>query len=248
MRVRHGRGRSGTSAAGALRALALAVVTVCGASPAWATVGGRAREAKPIPAGEVTVVLPERLFNALLESLFTLPQPPTFPLPRVGQGGDADDNKGGTCPSVITLAREQAGAHTGVQFRAGQITAPIAFKGAYSAPLLGCLKFQGWADTNLNLSFDEARQALVARVVVREVHLSKVPALLNNGITGLVQDALDARINPVEILRAEQVSLRLPLTKLATGGALRLRAREVRHEVAQSELRVRIVYEFVRED
>ena len=206
-----------------------------------------ARETKAIPAGEVTVVLPERLFNALFDSLFALPQPPTVPLPRIGQGGGASD-KGGGCASEITLAREQSGTRTGVRFVAGQINAPLAFKGSYSASLLGCLRFQGWADTNFNLTFDQARQVLVARVVVGEVHLSKVPALMNSGITGLVQDALDARVNPIEILRADQLSLRLPLTKMSNSGALRLRAKEVRHEVAPGELRVRIVYEFVRED
>src|SRR5256714_12353638 len=200
-----------------------------------------ARDEKAIPAGEVTVVLPDRLFNALIESLFTLPQPPTFTLSQTG------DNKGG-CASEITLEREQLGTRTVVEFRAGQIIAPIAFKGAYNAPLIGCLKFQGWADTTLNLAFDQAQQALVARVIVREVHLSKVPSMMNNGITGLVQDALDARINPIQILRAEQLSLQLPLTKLATGGSLRLRAREVRQEIAPHELRVRIIYEFVRAD
>lgn len=229
--------------------VALIFIAALARPDAQATPPPKARPPVPaqtIPAGEVVVVLPERLFNALVESLFTLPQPPSFPLARGGEPND--DNKGGACASVITLLRAQAGARTGVQFRAGQISAPVAFKGAYNAPLLGCLKFQGWADTNLNLSFDQTKQALVARVQVREVHLSKVPSMLNNGITGLVQDALDARINPVEILRAEQVSLRLPLTKLATGGALRLRAKEVRHELVQSELRVHIVYEFVRED
>lgn len=208
----------------------------------------RPRETKAIPAGEVVVVLPERLFNALIEALFTLPQPPTFPLSRGGQSDETTDSKHGACASEITLAREQSGTRTGVAFRGGQIVAPVAFKGAYSAPVIGCLKFQGWADTTLELSFDQTKQTLVARAIVREVHLSKVPALLNNGLTGLVQDALDARINPIEILRAGQLSLRLPLTKLATGGALRLHAKEVRHEVAQSELRVHIVYEFVRED
>ena len=207
-----------------------------------------AREAKPIPAGEVTVVLPERLFNALFDSLFVLPQPPTFPLPRMGQSGSSDDDRRGACASEITLAREQSGAHTGVRLADGQISAPLAFRGSYNAALLGCLRFQGWADTNFNLTFDQAKQALVARVVVREVHLSKVPSLMNNGIAGLVQDALDARVNPIEILRADQLSLRLPLTKMSNSGALRLRAKEVRHEVAQGELRVHIVYEFVREE
>ena len=208
-----------------------------------------APEAKTTQAGEVVVVLPERLFNALVEALFTLPQPPTFTLPRIGPSNEPNDNNNrNACASEITLVRAEAGGRTGVEFRGGLIAAPVAFRGTYSAPLIGCLKFQGWADTTLNLSFDETKQALVARVAVREVHLTKVPAMLNNGITGLVQDALDARINPIEILRAEQLSMRLPLTKMSNSGALRLRARTVRHEVAQGELRVRIVYEFVRED
>ncbi len=228
-------------------ALIFIAVTLPAAHAAPPTKSTSPREPKAIPAGEVVVVLPERLFNALLDALFTLPQQPTFPLSR-GQSSEPTDNKRGACASEITLAREQAGTRTGVFLRAGQIVAPVAFKGAYSAPVIGCLQFQGWADTTLSLSFDQTKQTLVARAIVREVHLSKVPALFNNGITGLVQDALDARINPIEILRAEQLSLRLPLTKLATGGALRLHAKEVRHEIAQGELRVRIVYEFVRED
>lgn len=71
--------------------------------------------------------------------------------------------------------------------------------------------------------------------------------MLNSGVTGLIQDALDARINPIEILRADQVSARLPI-KGAGSEALRLRAREVRHEVVQNELRLHIVYEFIRDE
>ncbi len=229
-------------------ALVFVAATLPTAQATLPTKATQPRAAKPIPAGEVVVVLPERLFNALLEALFTLPQPPTFPLARGGQNNEATDNKRGACASEITLVREQSGTRTGVAFRAGQIVAPVAFKGTYSAPVVGCLQFQGWADTTLALSFDQTKQTLVARAVVREVHLSKVPALFNNGITGLVQDALDARINPIDILRAEQLSLRLPLTKLATGGTLRLHAKEVRHEITQGELRVHVVYEFVREE
>lgn len=202
----------------------------------------RAREARAVQAGEVVVVLNEQIFNALLEALFTLPQPPSFPLTR---GGDAS---GGDCPSQIVLAREIGGTRTAVRFRDGRVNAPVAFRGSYTAPVVGCLRFEGWADASLDLSFDAAKQALVARVAVREVHLSKVPALLASGVTSLVQDALDQRVNPVEILRAEQLSAQLPLRKVSSGGSLRLRAREVRHEVLQSELRLRIAYEFVRED
>jgi hypothetical protein len=201
----------------------------------------RAREAKTIPAGEVVVTIGERTFNALLEALFALPQPPTFPL---GKGSAT----GGDCPGAITLLREVSGARTAVHFAGGRITAPVAFRGSYSAPLMGCLKFQGWADTALNLAFDPQKQALTARVEVREVHLDNVPSLFGNGVTGLVQDALDARVNPVEILRAEQVSAELPLRKLSSGGSLRLRASDVRHEIVGTELRLHVVYEFVRGD
>jgi hypothetical protein len=208
--------------------------------------GGRPREARAaaVPAGEVVVVLNERLFNALLESVFALPQPPSFPL-RQGEG--SAEKRPGECASEIQLAREVAGARTAVYLRDGRFEAPVAFRGSYGAPLVGCLKFEGWADTQLNIAFDPQRQALAARVEVRRVTLRNVPALLSDGVTALVQNALDERVNPVEILRAEQVSAQLPLRRLQTGGSLRLRAREVRHEIAPGELRLRIVYEFVRE-
>ncbi|MGI9105918.1 MAG: hypothetical protein ACR2G4_06690 [Pyrinomonadaceae bacterium] len=200
----------------------------------------RPREAKAIPAGEVVVALDEQLFNALLEAMFTLPNPPAFPLAK---GGGRNN-----CASEIVLAREMSGTRTAVRFQPGRILAPVAFSGAYSAPLVGCLRFEGWAETNLNLSFDQAKQALTARVEVKAVHLKKIPTLFGDGITGLVQDALDARVNPVEILRADQLSARLSMTKVSSGAALRLRAREVRHEILPGQLRLRIVYEFVREE
>ena len=90
--------------------------------------------------------------------------------------------------------------------------------------------------------FDRARQAFNARVAVREVSLKNVPSVMNGWITALVQEAIDSRVNPVEILRAEQLGGRLPVTR---DNSLRLRAREVRHEVAGKELRLRIAYEIV---
>ena len=219
---------------------------VSGASSGMArAVQERPREARPIPAGEVIVILNEGLFNALLEAMFTLPNPPTFPL-----AGRNNSSAGGgkNCASEIALAREMNGTRTAVRFQAGRILAPVAFSGSYSAPFVGCLRFEGWADAHLNLSFDAAKQALTARVEVKAVHLKKVPALLGDGLTGLVQDALDARFNPVEILRAEQLSARLPMAKTGSGATLRLRDREVRHEVLPNELRLRILYEFVREE
>jgi hypothetical protein len=227
---------------GLLLAAACAAASLCPA----AAQGGGARDARgaAVPAGEAVVVLNEQLFNALIESLFALPQPPTFAL---RQGESSAEKRPGECASEITLAREVAGTRTAVHLRDGRFTAPVAFRGSYGAPLVGCLSFEGWADTQLNLAFDEQRQALAARVEVKRVTLRGVPALVSDGVTSLVQKALDERVNPVEILRAEQVSAQLPLKRFQTGGSLRLRAREVRHEILPGELRLRIVYEFVRE-
>ncbi|HLL75522.1 MAG TPA: hypothetical protein VK421_09690 [Pyrinomonadaceae bacterium] len=234
-------------AARKLARLLLAVTFVAASSFPTAAQGERPRESRPaaVPAGEVVVVLNEQLFNALVESVFMLPQPPTFPL-REGEG--SAEKRPGECASEIQLAREVAGTRTAVHFRDGRFSAPVAFRGSYGAPLVGCLSFEGWADTQLNLTFDQQRQALTARAEVRRVSLRNVPALLSDGVTTLVQSALDQRVNPIEILRAEQVSALLPLKRFQTGGSLRLRAREVRHEILPGELRLRIVYEFVREN
>ncbi|HEV2704560.1 MAG TPA: hypothetical protein VGV59_01470 [Pyrinomonadaceae bacterium] len=186
-------------------------------------------------AGDVVVVLNEGFLNALLEAVLEQPNPPKFPLSKSGGGG--------SCPSEIMLSREEQGKRTAVVFQEGRVTAPVAFRGSYSAPLLGCFRFEGWADTVFNLAFDPARQAFTARVEVRNISLNKIPALLGGSITQLVQDAIDERVNPVEVLRAEQLAAQLPVTRESV---LRLRAREIQHQVAGKELRLRIVYEIVR--
>ena len=234
-------------AAPARRRLRRALLAAClcwGAAFAAEAAAQERREARgeaagrAIPAGEVLVVLNEQTFNAILEGMLTLAEPPTFPLKR---GGEASAR----CASEVTLARESQGVRTAVRFNPeGRIWLPIAFRGTYEAALLGCLKFEGWADAGLDLEFDRGRQALLGRVRVRDVRLKDIPSLLTNGVTLLVQDAIDRRFNPLEILRAEQLGARLPVR---AGAPLRLRAREVRHEVAPKELRLRIVYEVVRE-
>ena len=216
-------------------ALAAACVCVEQAGARAFARGGPAVGQRVRPAGDVVVVLNEDFFNVLLEAIMEQPGGAKFPL-----------SKGGSpkCASEIALMRESGGRRTAARFDAGRVGATVAFRGSYEAPLVGCLNFEGAADTLFHLAFDAERQAFVARVEVRDVNLKNVPALMDGGLTALVQDAIDARINPVEILRAEQLAARLPL---AQGNALRLRAKEVRHEVAGKELRLRIVYEIVSE-
>lgn len=210
-------------------------IFLCGVVAAVFLCGGltaRAQE-RVRPAGEVLVVLNEEFMNAVLDAILAQPSAVKFPLAR---GSSA------RCASELVLARESDGRRTAVRFGEGRINAVVAFRGTYEAALLGCLSFEGWADAAFNLSFDRERQAFVARVEVREVSVKNLPSLMTSGVTGMVQDAIDQRVNPVVILRAEQVGARLPL---AQGEPLQLRAREIRHEVTGKELRLHVVYEIV---
>jgi len=219
----------------------------------------RARQTIPPPAAEATVILNEQFLNALLEVMFTRLRAPSYPI-SLGSLGQKDASPDGTpkksppasnsmkaagqsgCASVVVLEREMDGVKTAVHFENGRIVAPLAFTGSYNTGLLGCMKFRGWADTNIHLEFDRARQVLSARVDVVDIHVSGIPSLANGVVVNLVQTAIDQRINPVEILKAEQLTARVPIS--AAGGALRLRAKELRPEIVPGSLRLHIIYEF----
>lgn len=215
-------------------------------------------------AAEVTVTLNERFFNSLLDAIFTRMKPPAFPLSIaksdslrsdsasdreriVAAGASAHSPSkavANSCESAVVLEREAEGVKTAVRFENGRVVAPLAFKGSYSVALLGCINFRGWADTVINLQFDRERQVLSARVSVVDIHLTNIPSLASGVVVGLVQNSIDRRINPIEILRAAQLSARLPIT--GSDGALSLRATEIRPEVRPGALSLHIFYEFTR--
>ncbi|MBA2731308.1 MAG: hypothetical protein H0U54_00290 [Acidobacteria bacterium] len=218
----------------------------------------RARETRT-SRPEVTVTLNEQFFNSLLDVIFSRMRAPSFPLSIT----KADEKKNrpawavwrnpvvslshsspppANCDSVVTLEREMNGVKTAVRFENGRVIAPLAFSGSYSVALIGCINFQGWADTVINLNFDRERQILSARVTVVDIHLSNIPSLASGVVVGLVQNSIDRRINPVEILQAAQISPRIPIA--VSGGALRLRATEIRPEVVPGALSLHIFYEF----
>ena len=232
----------------------------------------RARQANAAPAAEATVTINEQFINSFLDAMFTRLRGPQFPLslafePQKETAGATALNERETahrqisfslkteqamsatpaqCASVIVLEREVGGVKTAVRFENGRITAPLAFSGSYAVALLGCIRFQGWAETVIRLDFDRARQVLSARVEVQDIHLSGVPSLASGVIVSLVQSSIDRRINPVEILQAAQLSARIPIA--AAGGALRLMAKEVRPEIVPGSLRLHIIYEFAPAD
>ncbi|MEO6391060.1 MAG: hypothetical protein ABIP75_04355 [Pyrinomonadaceae bacterium] len=238
--------------------LSIALITVFSTQlPAQSRTTTPARErvwAEGSTAAEVTVTLSEAFLNSFFEAVFTNLQKPSYPLSLIGGtappavAGPKGSNAAVTaqCPSQIVLEREVSGVKTEIHFRDGRIEAPLAFSGTYPLAIIGCIEFTGWADATVALSFDQGRQLLSGRVSVAQVHLSGVPNLTSGVITRYVQSSLDSKINPVEILRAEQLSAAIPVKP--AGGSLRLRAREVRPEIAPGELRLRISYEFVKGD
>lgn len=244
--------------------LSLIIITGCAAYQSVGSVFAQTREARASQVAEVTVTLNEKFFNALLDTIFARMKPPSFPLSitksdslksdsaanqkrDVTVGASAHrSNKANSqsCESVVVLEREAEGVRTAVRFENGRVVAPLAFKGSYSVALLGCINFRGWADTVINLSFDRERQVLSARVTVVDIHLTNIPSLASGVVVGLVQNSIDKRINPIEILRAAQLSARLPIT--GSDGALNLRATEIRPEVRPGALSLHIFYEFTR--
>ncbi len=123
--------------------------------------------------------------------------------------------------------------------------APLAFSGAYNSTLLGCLQFQGVAYTEWTLEFDRSAQVLQARIKITDMRLENVPSLAQGSIVTLVQSAIDARINPLKILRPEQLSSVVPIAP--SGGSLRLRAREVKPEIVPGLVHLHLTYEFLPE-
>ena len=192
---------------------------------------------------EATVTVNEQFLNAFLEAMFTNLKAPSAPLVITAADKDRSPADARGCPSAITLQREEAGVRTAVKLEQGKISAPLAFAGSYDSTLLGCVEFRGWANTAWNLEFDRSRQALLARVQVQDIHLTNVPALASGSLGKIVQSAIDQRINPLELLKLDQLSPRVPVAP--AGGALRLRAKEVRPEIVAGAVNLHVVYEVV---
>ena len=212
-------------------ALALFVAPIISAQESAA----RRRQVSTPPA-EATVAINEQFANSFLDAIFDNLKEPSVSLNRSGSVEYG-------CASVATLKREVGGIRTNVRFQSGRISAPLAFAGSYYSSLLGCIQFSGWANTTINLEFDRGRQALVGRVKIEEITLPNIPSLASGALLGLVQTAIENRYNPFNVLTLEQLSSRVAIPP--AGGALRLRAKEIRPEITPGSLRLHLVYEFV---
>lgn len=208
---------------------------------------------------EITIGLSEQFFDALLDAVFQNGGPPEFVLSKkiseatgpAGLPGETDssfgpspgDNRGNVCSESIKLQRENTGVRTAVRFRDGKIYAPIAFTGSYNPPLVGCVEFSGYAETNIDLEFDQAAQRLVARVSVLNVSVNGTGGVGSGLMARLVQSSIDRKINPMEVISLDKVSFPVPIQ---TGPSLRMKAVGIRHEIANGVLNIRIAYQFVK--
>ncbi|HSP61855.1 MAG TPA: hypothetical protein VLQ90_02635 [Pyrinomonadaceae bacterium] len=202
------------------------------------TNASRGRRVGNSPAAEAAITVNEQFLNSFLAAIFDNLKEPAMPLTIGGASSTAE------CPSEIRLKREVEGVRTAVHFEGGRIAGPLAFAGAYSSSLMGCIEFSGWADSEVNLEFDQTRRAVVARFHLREIHLNNTPAVLNGPLLNMVQTAIDRRYNPVDLFTLDQLSTRVNIQP--AGGALQLRATEVRPEITPGALTLHITYEFVR--
>ena len=204
---------------------------------------------------EVAVSLNEQFFDTLLDAIFKNFNPPEFPIaqnspkskvqsPKFQTVAYQTEEKSGVCNESIKLLREIDSVRTAVRFREGKIYAPIAFSGAYNPPLIGCVEFSGWAETNIDLEYDRNSQKLVGRVRVLNVSLNGTGGIGSSLLAKLVQSSIDKKINPIEILQTDKLSFVVPIQN--AGGALRMKAVNVRHEIANGVLNVYIAYEFVK--
>jgi hypothetical protein len=195
------------------------------------------------PPATIVVSLDQGFIDAVLSTTFSGLGAPNFHLGRVDEQGPGIIPAAfqGGCANTITLLQEGSGVKTGVQFHNGNISAPMAFTGSYN--LLGnCIQFKGWAQTRIQLSFDQGQQTVYGHVDVDGVNLEGVSPVANNFVTVFVQTAIDQRVNPLILLPERQLSLMVPVK--GSNGTVKGRAKDVRAEILDGLLKLHLTYEF----
>jgi len=201
-----------------------------------------APDPKGDPPGTVVVSLDQGFIDAVLSTTFTGLGTPTFNLGKIS-GTETFENANfqGGCANTITLLPEGSGVKTGVQFRSGQISAPMAFTGSYN--LVGnCMQFKGWAQTSIQLRFDEGKQTVYGNVNVEGVNLEGVSPVANSFVTVFVQTAINQRVNPLVLVNERQLSLLVPIK--ASNGSVKAKAKDVKAEILDGAMKLHVSYEF----
>jgi hypothetical protein len=203
-----------------------------------------APDPKGDPPGTVVVSLDQGFVDAVLSTTFSGLGTPTFNLGKL-QSSNSEwielANFQGGCANTITLLPEGSGVKTGVQFGTGKISAPMAFTGSYN--LVGnCMQFKGWAQTSIDLRFEEPKQTVYGTVTVEGVNLEGVSPVANTFVTVFVQTAINQKVNPLVLVNERQLSLMVPIK--ASNGSVKASAKDVKAEILDGSLKLHVSYEF----
>jgi hypothetical protein len=191
----------------------------------------RAPDAAGPPPGTAVVELDEQFFNALLASIFRDLNKPAFP-PQAGAG----------CQNQVVIEPDAGGVRTSVVLRDGKVTVPLAFSGGYELPVVGCQNYRGTAEANIDFRFAVEEQTLYGQLNVVSVNVEGMSPLLSGPVTAFVQGAINQRVNPLVLMRGQQLTLNVPMQ--AAGGALKGQAKDVREEAKDGKLRLHVTYDF----
>jgi hypothetical protein len=193
----------------------------------------------------VVLTVSNTFFEQFLGTMFRDLNPPAL---RLGRATDAETQpvlqdialqQG--CTNTITLAQQGSNVKTEVRFVDSKIAVPLAFSGNYN--LLGnCMQFKGWAATSIQLRFDQGSQTVYGRVNVDSVNLEGINPIANNFVTVFVRDAIDQKVNPLELIRAPQLQLAIPVR--ASNGAVKATVTDVRSEILNGSMKLHITYAF----
>lgn len=205
-----------------------------------------------VPAGTASVSLNQQFFDQILATIFRDMNAPAFPLNLTGRNSfDPTEVKpqlasfalqdGGGCDGRITLLPEGSGVRTGVRLENGKISAPLAFTGSTS--VFGqCINFAGWAQAALQLRYDESQQTVFGQINVETVNIDGLLPVVSGFVTPIVQTTLNNRVNPIVILRGQQIALNLPIA--ATNGNLTAKVKDVRADIKENALNLFVTYDF----
>ena len=198
---------------------------------------------------EVTISLNEAFFDSALEALFRTGTALEFSIaenrssasePRIVNASLSGAER--ECSETIKIQREIGGVRTAVRFRDGKILAPLAFSGNYNPPFVGCVPFSGWAESIIDLEFDQNAQRLVARARVLNVNLNGTGGIGGTVVAKLVQSSIDKKVNPIELFQLSKLSFGVSVK----GNELQMKATGIRYELQNGAINVVVSYDFVR--
>jgi hypothetical protein len=181
------------------------------------------------PPGTAVVELDEQFFGALLDSIFRDLNKPAFP-PAAGEG----------CQNQVVVEPNAGDVKTGVLMRDGKVIVPLAFSGTYN--LMGCQNLRGTAEAGLDFRFAPEEQTLYGQLNVAGVNVEGMSPVLSGFVTAFVQGAINQRVNPLVLLRGQQLTFAIPVQ--AAGGTLQAQARQVNQEAKDGKLRLHVTYDF----